>query len=112
GETLDEIGVAYSAKEQYDKALDYHRQALAIQRTTGNLRREALVLNNLGVTYNLLKQPDKAVEQFTAALEVFRNIGDPASAASALEGIARAEQTRGNFAGARKNIEESLALRE
>ena len=112
GETLDEIGVAYSSKEQYEKALDYHRQALAIQRTTGNLRREALVLNNLGVTYNLLKQPDKAVEQFTAALEVFRSIADPASAASALEGIARAEQTRGNFAGARKNIEESLALRE
>src|ERR1700741_2256004 len=112
GETLDEIGVAYSAKEQYEKALDYHRQALEIQRTTGNLRREALVFNNLGDTYNSLKQPDKALEQFTAALEIFRSIGDPASAAMTLEGIARAAQTRGSFAGARKNIEESLALRE
>src|SRR6202008_3408169 len=112
GETLDEIGVAYSAKEQYEKALDYHRQALEIQRTTGNLRREALVLNNLGDTYNSLKQPDKALEQFATALEIFRSIGDPASAARTLEGIARAEQTRGKFAGPRKNIEESLALRE
>ncbi|HET6975621.1 MAG TPA: CHAT domain-containing protein [Pyrinomonadaceae bacterium] len=112
GETLDEIGVAYSAQQQYDKALNYHRQALDIQRKTGNLRREALVLNNLGITYNLLKQPDKAVEQFTAALEVFRNIGDPASAAMSLEGIARADQTRGDFTAARKHIEESLALRE
>jgi CHAT domain-containing protein/Tfp pilus assembly protein PilF len=112
GETLDEIGVTYSAEGQYEKALDYHRQSLEIQRATGNLRREALVQTNLGETYNSLKQPEKAVEQFTSALSVFRNIGDLASAATALEGIARAEQKRGNLEGARKYIEESLALRE
>lgn len=112
GETLDEIGIAYAAQEKYDKALDYHRQSLEIQRATGNIRREALVLTNLGNAYNALKQPEKAAEQFTAALVVFRNIDDIASAAMALEGIARAEEQRGNLAGARKYIEESLALRE
>ena len=112
GETLDEIGVAYSAEGQYEKALDYHLQSLEIQRSTGNLRREAVVLTNLGETYNALKQPDKAIEQFASALAVFRNIGDLANAAMALEGIARAEQKRGNLEGARKNIEDSLALRE
>ena len=46
------------------------------------------------------------------ALSIFRSIDDLSSAAIALEGIARAEQKRGNLADARKHIEESLALRE
>jgi CHAT domain-containing protein/uncharacterized protein HemY len=112
GETLDEIGVAYSAKEQYEKALDYYRQSLEIQRSTGNIRREALVLTNLGETYAALKQPQKAMEQFTTALAVFRSIDDLASAATVLEGIARVEQQQNNLKGARKFIEESLALRD
>jgi CHAT domain-containing protein len=112
GETLDEIGIAYAAQEQYDKALDYHRQSLEIQRATGNVRREALVLTNLGAAYNGLKQPEKAAEQFNSALAIFRNIDDQANAALALEGLARADEQRGDLAGARKYIEQSLALRE
>jgi len=112
GETLDEIGVAYAAEGQYEKALDYHRQSLEIQRATGNVRREALVLTNLGETYNALKQPEKAREQFGAALAIFQTIGDLASAATAVEGIARADQQRGNLSDARVYIEHSLALRE
>ena len=57
-----------------------------------------------------LEQPDKALEQFTQALSILRSIGDLRSAASSLEGIARAEQKRGNLADARKYIEESLTL--
>ena len=111
-ETLDEIGVAYSAEGQNAKAaVEYHRQAVQIQQALGNPRREALALNNLGEAYNLSAQPEKALEQFTQALSILRSIGDPSSAAS-LEGIARAEEKRGNLADARKYIEESLALRE
>jgi CHAT domain-containing protein/tetratricopeptide (TPR) repeat protein len=111
-ETLDEIGGIYSAQDQPDKARDYHEQSLAIQRSAGNVRREALALNFLGQTYNLLNKPEKALEQFTQALSILRTIGDLSSAAVALEGIARAEHKRGNLAEARKDIEESLALRE
>jgi tetratricopeptide (TPR) repeat protein len=112
GETLDEIGLAYSAEGQNDKAVEFHRQAVQIQHAIGNLRREALALNNLGDDYNLLGQPDKAQEQFTAALSTLRAAGDLRGAAASLEGIARAEQQRGNLAEARKYIEESLNLRE
>jgi CHAT domain-containing protein/Tfp pilus assembly protein PilF len=111
-ETLDEMGVTHAAEGHPEKALEYHQQSLEIQRATGNIRREALVLTNLGETYNLLKQPEKAVEQFTQALSVLRSIGDLSSSATALEGIARAEQMKGNLTDARKHIEESLALRE
>ena len=112
GETLDEIGVTYAADGQYEKALDYHRQSLELQRATGNIRREALVLTNLGNAYNALKQPEKAAEQFTSALAIFHFIDDLASGGMALEGLARAEQKRGNLEDARKYIEQSLAQRE
>src|ERR1044072_415031 len=112
GETLDEIGIAYAAQEQYDKALDYHRQSLEIQRATGNVRREALVLTSLGTAYNGLKQPEKAAEQFNSALTIFRSIDDQSNAALALEGLARAEEQRGNVTVARTYIEQSVALRE
>lgn len=112
GETLDEIGMAYSAEGQNEKAVESHRQAVQVLHAVGNLRREALALNNLGDDYNLLRQPDKALEQFTTALSSLRSMGDLRSAAASLEGIARAEQQRGNLAEARKNIEESLNLRE
>ena len=112
GETLDEIGLAYSGEGQNEKAVESHSRAVEIQRAVGNVRREALALNNLGDDYNLLGQPDKAHEQFTQALSILRSIGDLRSVAGSLEGIARAEQKRGNLADARKYIEESLTLRE
>ena len=112
GETLDEMGVVAAAEGQYEKAVKLHEQAIQIQHAVGNQRREALALTKLGEVYNLLGQPEKSVEQFTNALAIFRGIDDLSSAASALEGIARAEEKRGNLADARKQIEESLALRE
>jgi CHAT domain-containing protein len=46
------------------------------------------------------------------ALAIFRGIGDLSYTAVTLEGMARAGQKRGNLAEARKQVEESLALRE
>jgi CHAT domain-containing protein/Tfp pilus assembly protein PilF len=112
GDTLDQIGMAYSAEGRHENALDYHRRAVEIQRATGNVRREALALINLGEVYNLLDQPDKALEPFSQALLILRNISDLSSAATALQGVARAEQKRGDLEAARKNIAESLALIE
>jgi CHAT domain-containing protein/tetratricopeptide (TPR) repeat protein len=112
GETLDEIGTVVSVDGQYEKALEYHRQAVQIQKTVGNLRREARALTNVGEVHNLLEQPDKALDQFAQGLSIFRNIGDLNNAATVLEGMARAEQKRGHFEEARKNIAESLALIE
>ncbi|MEN3329307.1 MAG: hypothetical protein V7638_4114 [Acidobacteriota bacterium] len=111
-ETLDEIGRVLSEQGQNQKAVEYHQQAIEIQRKVGNVRREAQALTNLGEVYNLLEQPDKAQEQFTQALSMFRNISDLSGAARVLEGTARAEQKRGNFEAAHKNIAESLTLIE
>jgi CHAT domain-containing protein/Tfp pilus assembly protein PilF len=111
-ESLDAIGSVAAAEGQFEKALQNHQQAVEIQRAAGTVRREALALTNIGEVYNLMNQPEKALEQFTKALSILRHIGDLNSAAEVLEGIARAEQKRGNFAEARKNIEESLTLIE
>lgn len=112
GETLDEIGVTYSAEGQSPKALEYAEQAIGALHAAGNVRREAIARNNYGEALNLLNQPDKATEQFAQALSTFRSIGDLSNAGLALEGIARSEQKHGHLDDARKDIAESLALRE
>jgi len=111
-ETLDEMGALAAAEGDYEKALELHKQAIEIQHSVGNQRREGIALINSGEVYNLLTKPDAAIEQFSMALTIFRGIDDLRHAAMALEGVARAEQKRGNVAAARKYIEESLALRE
>ncbi|HEY2962262.1 MAG TPA: tetratricopeptide repeat protein, partial [Pyrinomonadaceae bacterium] len=111
-DTLAEIGVAYSEEGQPDRAIEYLLQAVQVQHTAGNLRREGILLTDLGDVYNRLHQPDKAFEQFTQALSILQGVGDLSNAARALSGIARAEFSRGNLDGARKHIQESLALIE
>ena len=111
-EILDEFGLTYGALGQAEKALDHHRQALEIQRAIGNVRREATALINLGDVYSQLNQPEKALQEFTFAVSILRNISDLNNLAIALEGMARAEDKRGNFDEARKHIGESLALIE
>jgi CHAT domain-containing protein/tetratricopeptide (TPR) repeat protein len=112
-DTLDEIGLAYSEEgKQPEKAVDYLVQAVQLQHTLGDLRREGVTLANLGEAYNRLRQPDKAIEQFTKALSILQDIGYLSTSARALEGLARAEDSRGKLDDARKHIEESLALIE
>ena len=111
-ETLDLLGVLYSDQNQPQKALEYHQQALQLQKAAGNVRREAISLSNLGHVYTVLGRTDEAVDYFTQSLSTLRRIGDLNNVATALEGLARAEQQGGNFAEARKDIEESLSLIE
>ncbi|HEU4767910.1 MAG TPA: CHAT domain-containing tetratricopeptide repeat protein, partial [Pyrinomonadaceae bacterium] len=111
-QTLDFLGANYSDMGQPEKAIEFHQQALEIQRSVKNVRREGICLANLGHVYGLLRQPEKALDHFNQALAIFRNLNDLNSAAVALEGRARVQLQLGNLSESRKDIEESLSLIE
>src|SRR5262249_26030965 len=111
-QTLDFLGRNYSDMGQPEKALEYHQQALEIQRTIKNVRREAISLNNLGHVYGVLGQSDKALDHFAQALTIFRKLGDLNNVAVVLEKRARVELQLGNLIQARTDIQESLSLIE
>ena len=112
GITLDHIGIAYASMGQPARALDYHQQALERHRAAQSPRTEAIALGNIGHVHNLLNQPQQAIEFCSQALTIFTNLGDLQNEARMHECIARAEQTRGDLAGALKNIGSALSLIE
>ena len=75
-EFLANLGLAYDALGQYERALENAQAALAIHRDLKDRRSEAHDRNNLGVVYRHLSQYDRALENHQQALDIFREIKD------------------------------------
>jgi len=76
---LNNLGLAYKSKGEYDKAISYHEKALEINLiTTGeNNPDTASIYNNLGSAYNSKGKYDKAIDYYKKALEiVLKTIGE------------------------------------
>jgi tetratricopeptide (TPR) repeat protein len=56
------IGRAYKQLGQYQKALEYHEKALAINKEIGDRNGEAAGYNNIGTIYYSIGQNQKALE--------------------------------------------------
>lgn len=56
--------------EQYERALDYYNQALALFQSLDRLERQAKALNNIGIVYDAMKEYGKAVETYQEALKI------------------------------------------
>jgi tetratricopeptide (TPR) repeat protein len=63
---------------QYEQAVDFHEQALAIFRELGGRAEEGTVLGNLGSAYYKLGQYERAIDLYEQHLEIAREIGDRA----------------------------------
>ena len=68
------IGAAYNAKGEHDKAIEYYEKALAIQRAVLGERHAdvATSLNNIGFAYYAKVEHDKAIEYCEKALAIRR----------------------------------------
>ncbi|MBL7845286.1 MAG: tetratricopeptide repeat-containing sensor histidine kinase [Cyclobacteriaceae bacterium] len=66
---LNGLGVTYSHVANYDKALDYHFQALVLKEKYGDFSEISISLNNIGFVYFKLKDYEKALEYLSKSLE-------------------------------------------
>jgi tetratricopeptide (TPR) repeat protein len=73
---LGNLGVAYSNLGQVERAIEYHKQALAIAREVGDRRSEGYQLGNLANVYHDLGQMERAIECHQQALAIARVIDD------------------------------------
>ncbi len=74
--SLSLIGYAYGELRQYEKAIEYHQQALAISRESKLRMREGKALRILGLSHSNLNHPEKAIEYQEQALLVSRELQD------------------------------------
>jgi tetratricopeptide (TPR) repeat protein len=68
---LDSLGYIAYRSQEYDAALDYYQQALAICRSQGHNSTEARVLCHIGETRLAQQRPDLARDAWQQARELF-----------------------------------------
>jgi tetratricopeptide (TPR) repeat protein len=99
--------------KEWQKALDYYAQALALYRRIGDRHQQARTLTNLGF-YHLyhLDQGDRpqAASYFDQALKLARESGDRGSEALSLRGLGWVQAAQGNEPQAAAHYQQALEL--
>ncbi len=73
---LNNLGWVYAAMGQYDRAMDYYQQSLALFGETKNRRHEAEQLMGLGGVCLSLGQNDRALDYYQQALAINQEVKD------------------------------------
>ncbi|WP_353738122.1 tetratricopeptide repeat protein [Microcystis sp. LE19-8.1F] len=81
--SLTSLGNAYGSLGEYQKAIEFHQQSLAIKREIGDRGGEAKSYGNLGTVYGSLGEYQKAIEFYQQSLAIEREIGDQGGEANA-----------------------------
>ena len=73
---LNSLGLSWHALGEYDQALDYLKQSLAILREIGDQQGEGATLNNISQIYAARGDYDRALDYLKLSLAIQREIGD------------------------------------
>ncbi len=105
------LGVVYRQLHEYQRALIFYDQALAIWEEIGRHGEEAKTLNNRGRLYLALGDYRQAVADLERALEMRRALGGPHEIAEALYSLGVAYARWNVRDAARRRFEEALNVR-
>ncbi len=114
---LTRIGLVHQSESETkkadpEKALEYYRRSLELQRGLDDPRLALDTFGNQGVAYLALGQIEQALACFTTALELSRSAGDRLAESGALYNLARANRASGDIRAARRDLEASLEAAE
>ena len=110
GAWLGNLGIAYSALGQVERAIEYYLQALEIAREIGDRRGEGSRLSSLGNAYRSLGQMERAVEHLEKALAIAREIGDRLGEGNRLGNLGATYTILGQVERAFEQYEQALAI--
>ena len=77
GTDLGNLGHAYAALGEAERAIGFYEQRLVIAREIGDRRGEGNALGNLGLAYADLGQAERAIGLLEQALQIGQEIKDP-----------------------------------
>ena len=104
------LGRAYSSVGDYQMAIEYYEQALAIDRDIGKRKGEGNHLDKLGLAYRNLGQFGKAIEYHENALAIHKDIGDRRGEGADLGNIGLAYYQLGQVDKAIEYHEQALTI--
>ncbi|NEP14911.1 MAG: CHAT domain-containing protein [Symploca sp. SIO2C1] len=108
--SLNSLGNAYGSLAEYEQAIDFHEQSLAIFRQIGDIQGEANSLGNLGAAYYRLAEYEQAIDFHEQSLAIFRQIGDIQGEANSLGNLGNAYRRLAEYERAIDFHEQSLAI--
>jgi tetratricopeptide (TPR) repeat protein len=95
---------------KFDQALDVYKQALEIQRETGDQSYEAQCLNNIAGVYLTIGDNNNAFTYYQQALQLREKLGVPGDLAETLEGLSEAYTATGQYDQAMTGLMRALEL--
>jgi tetratricopeptide (TPR) repeat protein len=104
------LGSVYYSLGQYQEALNFYQQSLAIQREIGDRNGEANSLNNLGLVYYSLGKYQEALNFYQQSLEIKREIGDRNGEAIPLNNLGNVYKSLGKYQEALNFHQQSLEI--
>jgi predicted ATPase/transcriptional regulator with XRE-family HTH domain len=109
---LNGAGALASRQGDYERARVVHEEALALQRSLGNRRGEAITLNNLGTVAQEQGDYVRAIALYEESIAIKRELGDPRTIAVSLCNLGDVMRDRGAFERAEALYVESRGLFE
>jgi len=110
GQSLGNLGNAYTYLGKYDKAIEFHLQALEILREIKDRLGEGQSLGNLGLAYYSLGKYEKAIEFQLQHLAIAREIKERYYEGNALGNLGNVYQKLGKYDKAIEFYLQSLAI--
>jgi tetratricopeptide (TPR) repeat protein len=108
--SLTSLGNVYYSLGEYQKAIEFHQQSLAIKREIGDRGGEATSYNNLGTVYYSLGEYQKAIEFHQQSLAIKREIGDRGGEATSYNNLGTVYYSLGEYQKAIEFHQQSLAI--
>lgn len=109
-QALRTLGALHWEASEYNKAISYYKQALAIDQEIGNRRGEGADLGNLGLVYANLGEIRKSIEYYERSLEINQDIGERRGEGMDLSSLGLAHVNLGETHRAIEYYERALAI--
>ncbi len=107
---LSQAGYFFNTVDQYDKAIKYYDEALAIYRKQGEEDSVIDLLTEISMSFQSLGQHDKAIKYSDEALGIYRKLGQEDYVAILLTEIGISFQSLGQHDKAIKYCDEALGI--
>lgn len=95
--SMQQIGLAYLRKNEYDKAFNYHESALRIYEKSGNKFEQAQVLRSIADIYYRMTKYDLSIEYYNKSIAISEKINDLEGQGLALLNIGGVYSDQGNY---------------
>jgi tetratricopeptide (TPR) repeat protein len=112
GGAFSNIGLIYKKICDYDAALNYCQQSLAIMQQIGDWKGEGVALNNIGQIYESILDYETALIYLKCSLAIHQQIGNRQAEGKALNNIGKIYFAKCDYDTALAYLQQSLSINQ